>query len=66
MSMFTILDALDGNTQRLFTPCHTCGHAHHCTKDQCVECECKECDCDNCRAVKHQAFIEQNKNKRFI
>lgn len=66
MSLFTLLDALDGNTQRLFTPCHSCGHAHHCTKKSCKECECMRCDCDNCRALIQRAVVEANKHQRFI
>lgn len=66
MSMFSVLEALDGNTQRLFTPCHSCGHAHHCAKEQCKECECIKCDCDNCRAHKESTALDKVENKRFI
>lgn len=66
MSMFTLLDALDGNTQKLFTPCHNCGHDHHCSKEQCKECDCRECNCDNCVAKKEGRHPEQQLNKRFI
>lgn len=62
MSMFNILDALDGNTQRLFTPCHQCGHDHHCAKTKCRECECTQCDCDNCRAKQRGVHPEQLKD----
>lgn len=66
MSVFSLIDALDGSTQRLFTPCHSCGHAHHCSKEICMECECKECDCDNCRARKSVSTLDKVENKRFI
>jgi hypothetical protein len=66
MSMFGLIDALDGSTQRLFTPCHACGHAHHCSKEKCVECECTKCDCDNCRAKSQQSVLSQGENRRFL
>jgi len=41
MTNFTFMDLLDGGEmKRLFTPCHTCGHAHHCSKEKCRDCEC--------------------------
>jgi hypothetical protein len=65
--MFSFLDLLDGGAmKKLFTPCHSCGHAHHCGREHCRECECTECDCDNCKARKKQEYIEQNKHKRFL
>jgi hypothetical protein len=67
MSNFSFLDLIDGGEmKRLLTPCHSCSHAHHCSREHCRECECTECDCDNCRARKQQEYIEQNKHKRFL
>jgi hypothetical protein len=67
MTNFSFMDLLDGGEmKRLFTPCHTCGHSHHCAKEKCRDCECTVCDCDNCRARHQQELVEANKNKRFL
>ena len=63
--MFTFFDILDGETQTLLTPCHACGHPHHCSKDKCKECECTTCDCDNCRAKREGRHPEQTSISRF-
>lgn len=65
MSLFSFFDMMDGETQMLLTPCHKCGHKHHCNREQCKECECTECDCDNCRARKQGRHPDQIEVKTF-